>query len=58
MAEARCQTIRLKPLKIGALVGETIRMVEEKFSSGCRYADMSRWVHTYMARSGPWIPKC
>ena len=39
LAEAQCQTIRLKLLKIGALVRVTVRKVWVKLSSGCPYAD-------------------
>ncbi|WP_020466680.1 transposase, partial [Singulisphaera acidiphila] len=58
MAEAQCQTIRLKLLKIGALVRVTVRKVWVKFSSGCPYAEVFRRVHTNLARSGPLIPRC
>jgi hypothetical protein len=58
MAEAQCQTIRLKLLKIGALVRVTVRKVWVKFSSGCPYAEVFRRVHTNLARSGPLIARC
>lgn len=55
MAEAQCQTIRLKLLKIGALVRVTVRKVWVKFSSSCPYAEVFRRVHANLARSGPII---
>jgi hypothetical protein len=58
MAEAQCQTIRLKLLKIGALVRVTVRKVWVKFSSGCPYAEVFRRVHANLARSGPLIRRC
>jgi hypothetical protein len=58
MSEAQCQTIRLKLLKIGALVRVTVRKVWVKFSSGCPYADVFRRVHANLSRSGPWIRRC
>jgi len=58
MAEAQCQTIRLKLLKIGALVRVTVRKVWVKFSSSCPYAEVFRRVHTNLARPGPLIPRC
>src|SRR4029079_15325296 len=40
MAEAQCQTIRLKLLKVGALVRVTVRKVWVRMSSGCPYAEV------------------
>src|SRR4029079_5941982 len=50
LAEAQCQTIRLKLLKIGSLVRVTVRKVWVKLSSGSPYADVFRRVHTNLAR--------
>jgi hypothetical protein len=58
LAEAQCQTIRLKLLKIGALVRVTVRKVWVKFSSSCPYAEVFRRVHANLARGGPPIPRC
>jgi hypothetical protein len=58
MAEAQCETIRLKLLKIGALVRVTVRKVWVKFSSGCPHAEVFRRVHAKLARSGPVIARC
>src|SRR5262249_25849053 len=40
MAEAQCQTIRLKLLKIGALVRVTVRKVWVSLASSCPYAGL------------------
>ena len=53
LAEAQCQTIRLKLLKIGALVRVTVRKVWVKLSSGCPYAEVFRRVHANLARLRP-----
>src|SRR5947208_17015095 len=45
LARAQCQTIRLKLLKVGALVRVTVRRVWAKLSSGCPYADVVCRVH-------------
>jgi hypothetical protein len=58
LAEAQCQTIRLKLLKIGALVRVTVRKVWVKLSSSCPYAETFRRVHANLARGGPPIPRC
>ena len=53
LAEAQCQTIRLKLLKIGALVRVTVRKVWVKLSSSCPYAEVFRQVHANLARLSP-----
>ena len=53
LAEAQCQTIRLKLLKIGALVRVTVRKVWVRLSSGCPYAEVFRRVHANLARLRP-----
>ena len=53
LAAAQCQTIRLKLLKVGALVRVTVRKVWVKLSSGCPYADVFRRVHANLARLRP-----
>jgi Transposase DDE domain group 1 len=58
LAEAQCQTIRLKLLKIGALVRVTVRKVWVKLSSSCPYAEVFRRVHANLARGGPPLPNC
>src|SRR3954466_14021498 len=58
MAEAQCQTIRLKLLKIGALVRVTVRKVWVKMSSGCPYAEVFRRVHANLSRLRPVRLRC
>ena len=58
MACAQCQTIRLKLLKIGAMVRVTVRKVWVKLSSGCPYADVFRRVHANLSRLRPEMMKC
>ncbi|HSU82904.1 MAG TPA: IS1380 family transposase, partial [Thermoanaerobaculia bacterium] len=53
LAEAQCRTIRLKRLRIGALVRVTVRKVWVKLSSGSPYAAVSRRVHADLARLRP-----
>jgi hypothetical protein len=53
LACAQCQTIRLKLLKIGALVRVTVRKVWVKLSSGSPYADVFRRVHANLVRLRP-----
>ncbi len=57
LAEAQCQTIRLKLLKVGALVRVTVRKVWVKLSSGSPYADVFRRVHANLARLCP-VMRC
>ena len=58
LAEAQCQTIRLKLLKIGALVRVTVRKVWVKLSSGSPYAEVFRRVHANLARLRPAMLRC
>jgi hypothetical protein len=53
LARAQCQTIRLKLLKIGALVRVTVRKVWVRLSSSTPYAAMFRRVHANLARFQP-----
>jgi hypothetical protein len=53
LACAQCQTIRLKLLKIGALVRVTVRKVWVRLSSGSPYAAVFRRVHANLARLRP-----
>jgi hypothetical protein len=55
---AQCLTIRLKLLKIGALVRVTVRKVWVKMSSGCPYADVFRQVHANLSRLRPVMLRC
>ena len=58
LAAAQCQTIRLKLLKIGALVRVTVRKVWVKMSSGCPYAEVFRRVHANLSRGRPAALRC
>jgi Transposase DDE domain group 1 len=58
LAEAQCQTVRLKLLKIGALVRVTVRKVWVKLSSGSPYAEVFRRVHANLARLRPSMLRC
>jgi DDE family transposase len=58
LACAQCQTIRLKLLKIGALVRVTVRKVWVKLSSGSPYAAVFRRVHANLARFRPSLLRC
>jgi Transposase DDE domain group 1 len=58
LAEVECRTIRLKLLKIGALVRVTVRKVWVKLSSSCPYAGVFRRVHANLARLRPVMMKC
>ena len=53
MAEAQCQTIRLKLLKIGALVRVTVRKVWVSLASSCPYASLFRRVHERLSGLSP-----
>jgi Transposase DDE domain group 1 len=58
LAAAQCQTIRLKLLKIGALVHVTVRKVWVKLSSSCPYAEVFRKVHARLAGLAPLALRC
>src|SRR3954470_881860 len=58
LAEAQCQTIRSKLLKIGAPVRVTVRKVWVKLSSSCPYAEVFRRVHANLSRRPPWVRRC
>ena len=53
MARAQCQTIRLKLLKIGALVRVTVRKVWVSLASSCPYAALFRRVHERLPGLSP-----
>ena len=58
LACAQCQTIRLKLLKVGALVRVTVRKVWVKLSSGCPYAEVFRRAHANLVRLRPPMLMC
>jgi hypothetical protein len=58
LARTQCQTIRLKLLKIGALVRVTVRKVWVSLASSCPYAELFRRVQATLARLPPLILGC
>ncbi len=58
LAEAQCQTIRLKLLKIGALIRVTVRKVWVHLASSCPYAEVFRSVHARLSRLPPVVLRC
>ena len=58
LAEAQCQTIRLKLLKIGALVRVTVRRVWVHLASGCPYAAVFRAAHARLSGTRPIVLRC
>jgi hypothetical protein len=58
LAEAQCLSIRLKLLKIGALVKVTVRKVWVHLASSCPYAEVFRRVHARLARIPPLVLRC
>jgi hypothetical protein len=58
LAEAQCQTIRLKLLKIGALVRVTVRRVWVHLASGCPYAELFRRVQSRLSVIRPVVLRC
>jgi hypothetical protein len=58
MAAAQCQTIRLKLLRIGALVRVTVRKVWVHLASGCPYAEVFRAAHANLSRLRPLVLRC
>src|SRR5437763_15472358 len=58
LACAQCQTIRLKLLKIGALVRVTVRKVWVRLASSSPYAEVFRRVHENLSRLSPLILRC
>ena len=55
LCRAQCQTIRLKLLKIGALVRVTTRKVWVRLASSCPDAEVFRRVHAKLSRLSPLI---
>ncbi|HMB08785.1 MAG TPA: IS1380 family transposase [Isosphaeraceae bacterium] len=58
LAEAQCQTMRLKLLKIGALVQVTVRKVWVHLASSCPYAEVFQRVHARLSRLRPLVLRC
>jgi hypothetical protein len=55
MAQAQCETIRLKLLKIGALVQVTVRKVWVRLASSCPYAEVFRKAHAKLTGLPPLV---
>jgi hypothetical protein len=53
MAQAQCQTIRLKLLKIGAQVKITVRKVWVSLAGGCPYQNIFIQAHEHLRRLTP-----
>jgi hypothetical protein len=53
MATARCDTIRLKLLKLGALIRLTVRRVWISFSESCPYQRVFAEVYENLCRWSP-----
>lgn len=53
MARSRCGTIRLKLLKIGALIRVTVRRVFIALAGGCPYESIFRTAYANILRAGP-----
>ena len=58
MARAQCQTIRLRLLKIGALVQVTVRKVWVRLASSCPSAEVFRQAFGNLARLRPVMLRC
>jgi Transposase DDE domain group 1 len=58
LSRAQCQTIRLKLLKVGALVRVTVRKVWVRLASSCPYAAVFRRVHANLVRWSPRMLRC
>jgi hypothetical protein len=52
MANATCGTIRLRLLKIGALVKTSVRRIKIAMASGCPYQDIYAAVHARLMKAG------
>jgi hypothetical protein len=58
MAQAQCQTIRLRLLKIGALVQVTVRKVWVRLASSCPSADVFRQAFRNLDKLRPQEQRC
>jgi Transposase DDE domain group 1 len=58
MAQAQCQTIRLRLLKIGALVQVTVRKVWVRLASSCPSADIFRQAFGSLDKLRPMVLQC
>lgn len=58
LSKARCDTIRLKLLKIGARIRVTVRNVWVSLAESCPYQDLFRQVYNHLARLSPIPLRC
>jgi hypothetical protein len=58
LARARCDTIRLKLLKIGARIRVTVRKVWVSLAESCPYQELFRQVYDHLARLSPIPMRC
>ena len=58
LSKARCDTIRLKLLKIGARIRVTVRNVWVSLAESCPYQDLFRQVHDHLAHLRPIRLRC
>ena len=58
LAKARCDTIRLKLLKIGARIRVTVRKVWVSLAEGCPYKHLFQQVHHHLVRLCPIPLRC
>ena len=58
LAQAQCDTIRLKLLKIGARIRVTVRKVWVSLAEGFPYRDVFRRIHQNLIRLAPIPLRC
>jgi hypothetical protein len=58
MAKAQCDTIRVKLLKLGALVRVTVRKIWVSWSQSCPYQQIFAQVHARLRRLQPLYRRC
>ncbi len=58
MAQARCDTIRLKLLKIGARIRVTVRKVWVSLSESCPYQSLFEMIYDHLRRQQPVPLRC
>ena len=58
LSKARCDTIRLKLLKIGGRIRVTVRNVWVSLAESCPYQDLFRQVYDHLARLSPIPLRC
>ena len=58
MAQARCDTIRLKLLKIGVMIRVTVRRVWISLSESCPYQALFARIYRQLRRQAPVPLRC